>query len=256
MARQKRGPREAGGRDRLEGYEPYKNPERSLAPERVEGRGVRPAEVETDPAAIEAARARALASSTEAPEIEEGFGETMWENTRYVARKGKDLGVGSVKVAVGASAALGFLGYTTSRPFARGLVIGIDWLAHKMNKWADKLIDKNVFLLKYLLNPTVSILDGIAKSFGLDKTLADLLKKKAEDRKKIAEKLLKDFREAEKKHEKKLDDAAKKKGREKKLKEILGDEAGAAVFGEMEEIESKEAPAAATPAPTEAPKAA
>ncbi|MBI4435180.1 hypothetical protein HY630_00770 [Candidatus Uhrbacteria bacterium] len=155
---------------------------------------------------------------------------------------------------------MGYLGYHTSRPIARGLLVGIDWLAHKMNKKADKMIDKNVFLFKYLVNPVVSLLDGAAKKLGLDKTLAEHLKKNDEDRKKLAEKVLKDYKEAQKKQEKKEDDAAAKAKRRKVLEEKLGEDVAAAIADDVDSIaaatdsKTAEAPAPA-PAP-EAPKAA
>ena len=205
-----------------------------------------------DTSAIVRARERALASGESVKEPSREEEKSLLEELAQ-SRVGK-VGIGTAKVFGASFVVFTYLGYQTSRPVFYTTARVLDWLGHKMNSWADKLIDKKMPVLSWILNPVISFLDTSAKSLGIDKTLGEHLKKNAEDRKKVAEKVLKDFREAEKKHEKKHDDEAKKKGREKKLKEILPPEAAEAILGEMNEIESKETPA---PAPAaEAPKVA
>ena len=208
MARKLRRSPERGSDRSREEYIPYRRREAEPSPEAALSPETRSSSDPADSVAIEAARARALAVGTERRKLEDEEEEEENSFFKFAKTTGSyaaSIGKGSVQVAVGSVAALGFLGYKTARPLARGMLVGIDWLAHKMNKWGDKLIDKNVFLLKYLVNPMVSILDGVAKSFGLDKTLADHLKKNAEDRKKLAEKAFKEFKESQRKQEKKED---------------------------------------------------
>ena len=200
----------------------------------------------TDTAAIEAARARALAAGVTARE----------EPVFSFATRAKDIAVGvgkgGLQVMGGSLVAFTYLGYQTSRPVLFTAAHALDWIGQKMNSWADKLIDKKFPILRWLVNPLVSLIDKSAKSFGIDKTLAEHLKKNAEDRKKLAKKVFEDYNKAQKAAEKKVDDAAKKKTRQKKLKEVLGEDVAAALEGEFEDLENAEA-AKAEPAPAAAP---
>lgn len=221
--------------------------------------------------AIEEARIRAIVMATEETspvtetELEPLFKESIINKNRKVAEAilgatigfttastaavlmgfGKELAVGSFALAGG---------YAAWKLKWQSLS-GVDWFARKMDGWADKLIDKKLPILNWVVNPLVSLLNKSAKAMGLDKSLAEHLKKKNEDRRKVAEKILKDFREEEKKQEKKEDDATKKKNRQKKLKDILGEDVAAALEGEMEDIESKETPAPVPAPAVEVPKA-
>lgn len=205
-----------------------------------------------DSIAIESARARALAAGVTAREEEP-------EEYRHVfnfATRAKDtvveVGKGGLQVMGGSLVALTYLGYQASRPVLFTAAHALDWIGQKMNSWADKLIDKKFPVLSWLINPLVSLIDKSAKSLGIDKTLAEHLKKNAEDRKKLAQKVFKDYMEAQKKYEKKVEDAAKKKVRQKKIKEVLGEDVAAALEEEFEDLENAEA-AKAEPAPAAAP---
>lgn len=209
-----------------------------------------------DTAAIEAARARAFAAGVTTREEKQEEDPPVFNFATRAKETVVGVGKGGLQVMGGSLVVFGYLGYQASRPVLFTAAHALDWIGQRMNSLADKLIDKKIPVVSWFLNPVISVLDSSAKKLGIDKTLAEHLKKNAEDRKKLAEKVLKDFREAEKKYEKKLDDAAKKKTRQKKLKEVLGEDAAAILEGEMEDIEGKETPAAATPVPAETSKAA
>lgn len=146
---------------------------------------------------------------------------------------------GGGKLGVGSALALGYLGYKSSSLTMRWSLILIDGLSRQLDKLADKLIDKNVPIFKYLVNPLVTFLDKSAKWLGIDKSLYEHLKKEREERKKLAMKLLKELRDEEKKYEKKIDAAAKKKKRSKKIEDALGSDVAALLIPEIEEIEEE-----------------
>jgi len=129
---------------------------------------------------------------------------------------------------------------------------GVDWVARKLDKWADGLIDKKLPVLKYIVNPTAKLLDGMAKFFGLDKSLAEHLKKKNDAREKLAEKVFKDYRDSQKKYEVKLDAAAEKARRRKTIEDKLGKDVAEAIMDDVDAIaaaaEAKDTP---QPAPVE-----
>lgn len=204
----------------------------------------------SDPVAIEAARARALAAGVTAREEAEEE-QPVFNFATRAKETVVGVGKGGLQVMGGSLVALTYLGYQASRPVLFTTAHALDWIGQKMNALADKLIDKKFPILNWLVNPLVSLIDKSAKSLGIDKTLAEHLKKNTEDRKKLAEKVFKDYMEAQKKAEKKVDDAAKKKARQKKLKEVLGEDVAAALEGEFEDLENAEA-AKATPAPAPA----
>lgn len=212
-----------------------------------------------DATAIEAARARALAAGVTAREEEREEEPPVFNFATRAKETVVGVGKGGLQVMGGSLVAFTYLGYQASRPVLFTAAHALDWIGQGMNSLADKMIDKKLPILSWLINPLVSFIDTSAKSLGIDKTLAEHLKKNAEDRKKLAEKAFKDYMEAQKKYEKKVDDAAKKKARQKKMKEVLGEDVAAALEGEFEDLENAEAakaePAAAA-APAEAAKAA
>lgn len=208
-----------------------------------------------DTAAIDAARARALAAGVTAMEEKQGEDRPVFNFATRAKETVVGVGKGGLQVMGGSLVAFTYLGYQASRPVLFTAAHALDWIGQRMNKWADKLIDKKLPILSWLVNPLVSIIDKSAKSLGIDKTLAEHLKKHAEDRKKLAQKAFKDYMEEQKKAEKKVDDAALKKARQKKLKEVLGEDVAAALEGEFQDLENAEA-AKATSAPAEAPAAA
>lgn len=146
---------------------------------------------------------------------------------------------GGGKLGVGSAVALGYLGYKSSSWAMRWSLIFIDGLARQLDKLADKMIDKKVPFFKYLFNPLVTFLDKSAKWLGIDKSLYEHLKKEREERKKLAMKLLKELRDEEKKYERKIDAAAKKKKRNKKIADALGSDVAALLIPEIEELEEE-----------------
>lgn len=232
--------------------------------------------VTPDTAAIEVARARAINLSNSPivlqSELDQLSRESIINKNRKVAEAviGATIGMSTASTAAvllgfGKELAVGSLalagGYAVWKLKWQSLS-GIDWFARKLDGLADKLIDKKLPILHWVVNPLVSLLNKSAKALGLDKSLAEHLKKHAADRKKVAEKITKDFLEEEKKAEKKSDDAAKKNARQKKLREVLGEDVAAALEGEFEDLEKAEAAKAVsapatTPAatPAETPKA-
>ncbi|TAL50901.1 hypothetical protein EPN81_01450 [Patescibacteria group bacterium] len=223
---------------------------------------------------MDVARARALAraviqrregEATVSPsELEKIGRETILDKNPKTARA---IAAASVGLTIGSTAAV-CLGY------GKGLVIGawtisgiyaawklrfqalsaVDWFARKLDSWGDKLINKNVPVLKYIINPLVSLMDKTAKALGLDKSLAEYLKKDKEARKKLAEKVLKEYMASQKNQEKKEDDAKKKGKRKKKFVEIFGEDVAQMLEDEYGEKE-KEKESAAEPKPAEAAKA-
>ena len=134
--------------------------------------------------------------------------------------KFKDVSLWTVGKATAATAALGYLGYKYGKAAAYGF-LGykalpvIDGLARVLDRLGDKMMGTAKRYLpwpfKQIVGGTAGFLDWSAKKLGLDKTLFEYLKKDKEARKKLAEKLLKDLRAAEKKYETKLDAKEKKK---------------------------------------------
>ena len=92
----------------------------------------------------------------------------------------------------------------------------------------------------------------MAKFFGLDKSLAEHLKKKNDAREKLAEKVFKDYRDSQKKYEVKLDAAAEKARRRKTIEDKLGKAVAEAIMDDVDAIaaaaEAKDTP---QPAPVE-----
>jgi hypothetical protein len=86
-------------------------------------------------------------------------------------------------------------------------------------------------------------MDWTSKQLGLDTTLADRLKKNKEDRKKLAEKLVKDFLASEKAHAKKILEEEKKAERRKVIEKKLGKDVAEALEEELKEAEKKSEPA-------------
>lgn len=167
------------------------------------------------------------------------------------------VGKGGLQVLSGSLVVAGYLGYQASRPVLFTVAHALDWIGRKMNSWADKLIDKKIPILNWLINPLVSILDSSAKALGIDKTLVEHLKKNKEDRKKLAQKVFKDYMETQKKAEKKTDDASAKAKRRKVIEEKLGPDVAAVI---LDDVDATAAAAAtdskAGSAPVEAAKAA
>jgi hypothetical protein len=166
----------------------------------------------------------------------------------YAASQGKP----AAKLALGSAWAMGELGVKTGGFFTKSLLVGIDFFSRKIDKLADKMIDKNLPIpLRWVVNSTVSLLDGSAKLLGLDKTLYAHLMKDREDRKKLAAKLLKELRADEQKQERKVD--AKEKKKEVKAERDqrrfarlsrekgIGPELARIMVYEMDEIEAGEA---------------
>ena len=208
-------------------------------------------------AAIEAARARVLAASLATKKVVKEEEQPLFTFTDRVKDRSVRLGKGGLQVTAGALVAFGYLGKELTRGVVFTAAHALDWIGQKMNKWADKLIDKKIPVLSWFVNPLVSLIDASAKSLGIDKTLADHLKKDAADRKKLAEKMLKDFLAEESKFEKKVDEAQKKKARQKHWKDVLGEDVAAVLEGEFNDLENASAATAASaPAPAAAPAAA
>lgn len=166
------------------------------------------------------------------------------------------VGKGGLQLLGGSLVVAGYIGYQASRPILFTVAHALDWIGHKMNSWADKLIDKKIPILSWLINPLVSILDASAKALGIDKTLVEHLKKNKEDRKKLAEKVLKDYNAAQKKQEKKEDDTKKKGKRKKKMVEIFGEDVAQILEEEFGEKEKEEEAKVGEPKPVETSKAA
>ncbi|NQV90518.1 hypothetical protein HQ487_03885 [Candidatus Uhrbacteria bacterium] len=158
----------------------------------------------------------------------------------YSAEKGKT----GVSVAVGSAAALTYVGAKTVGFGVRSILYGMDWLGRGLDKIGNKLIDKNIPLLKYVLNPLVSLLDSSAKFLGLDKSLYQYIKANKEARKKLVDKLHKEFLANEKKYYKGLDAAAKKTKRQTVLKEKFGDDVAKLLGEELDDAAKKDEPAA------------
>lgn len=134
--------------------------------------------------------------------------------------KFKNVSLWTVGKATAATAALGYLGYKYGKAAAYGF-LGykslpvVDVVARFLDKRADSMLGWAKRRLPWPLGPlaggTARAMDWTAKKLGMDKTLFEHLKKNKEDRKKLAEKLLKELRADEKKHESKLDAKEKKK---------------------------------------------
>lgn len=215
----------------------------------------RPADAGTDPAAIEAARARAMATGVtpEEPSVVEE--KTIFDFTKDAGSKAARVGTGSLKLLGGSLVVATYIGYKASRPVLFAAAHALDWIGHKMNSWADKLIDKKFPVLSWILNPFISFLDSSAKALGIDKTLAEHLKKNSVDRKKVAEKVFKDYMAAQKAAEKKADDSAAKAKRKKIIEEKLGPEVAAAIEGDVDAAAAAASAETTAPAPAaEAPK--
>jgi hypothetical protein len=220
--------------------------------------------VAADAAAIHAARERALARSShiERANAKKDLGtESILDKDRATARNiiGTVLGLAAGSTAAvamgmgGKSLAIGAGTLAAGRFVLKRYRVprALDWIGHKLNSWGDKLMDQKIPVVNWVLKQITSRLDSAFKHWGMDKPLSEHLKKNAEDRKKLAEKLLKEFHALERSHEKKVDDNAKKKLREKKLMELLPPDAAKALLDEMDGIEtsgaSTAAPAAETP---------
>lgn len=196
----------------------------------------RTVDVGADAAAIEAARARVMAagaSSAETPTKEE---KTLFDFAKDAGSKTAKVGKGGLQIFGGSLVVATYIGYQASRPVLYTTARVLDWLGHKMNSWADQLIDKKIPVLSWVLNPVISFLDSSAKALGIDKTLAEHLKKNAQDRKKVAEKVFKDYMEAQKKAEKKADDDAAKAKRRKVIEDKLGPDVAGAIIDDVDAL--------------------
>ncbi len=225
---------------------------------------------EPDTAAIEAARARAVADR---PAVEIGPKPIRVIDTNTVPESGlirltleeqKEWADRPIlEQGAGLAGAMAYLGYKTASATGWKSLKVVDWIARGMDRLGDKLISKKIPFLKWIINPLATLCDKTSKWLGLDKTtLAEHLKKNAEDRKKLAEKLRKELRDTESKFERKLDDAAKKKKRKEKLTKKFGKELADVLEDEFEEQEktftskSEEPKSEPEPAKTAEPKAA
>ena len=145
------------------------------------------------------------------------------------------------KGAKGSGFALVFLGYNTGRAAAyvagRMVLPGVDWLARKMDSLGDRLLSKHFPLAKKM----GALLDKTGKWLGLDKSLFEIISKKREERKKLAEKVLTELRADEKKYEIKVDAVAKKKKREIKLRKAFGSETAKVLLDEIDDLDKAEA---------------
>ena len=205
-----------------------------------------------DATAVDAARAHARHVAAKEKEQEKVLIEEQESESRLVR-----LGKNGLKISGGALLAFAHLGHLPTRPVYFRTVRALDWIGRKMDGLANKLIDKKFPILSWLVNPLVSLIDASAKSLGMDKALAEHLMKNAADRKKLAEKMLKDFLAEESKFEKKADEAQKKKARHKHLKDVLGEDVAAVLEGEFNDLENASAAKVdSTPAPAAAPAAA
>jgi hypothetical protein len=150
-------------------------------------------------------------------------------------------GLGSAKLsAIGAGAV--YLGW-------KSLPV-VDWLARKLDKLGTSMIDNNIPILKYLTKPLGSILDASAKLLGVDKSLFEHLRKNKEDKKKLAEKLHKEFLANEKKYFAKLDAAGKKQKRQTVLENKFGKEVADILGSELDDAAKNDtAPPQAPAAP-------
>lgn len=175
-----------------------------------------------DTDAIEAARVRALAAGVAATEEQQEKDRPIFNFVSRALEIDKAVGNWGLQMLGSGLVIAGFLGYQTSRPVLFTAAHALDWIGRKMNKWADKLVDKKLPILNWLLNPVISFLDSSAKKLGLDKTLAEHLKKHKQDRKKLAEKVFKEYLATQTKAEKKADDAAEKKKRRKVIEDKFG----------------------------------
>lgn len=150
--------------------------------------------------------------------------------------------------AMASVAALGYLGYKAG---AHKAYIGwkalpvFDAVARGVEGIADKLINKNLPGLKWLVRPTVWAMDKTSKLLGLDKSLYQHLKKHKEDRKKLAQKLVEDLRKSEERYERDVDRSKKQKKREEerekkrfeRLATAFGPEVAHMMVYEMEQLE-------------------
>ena len=190
-----------------------------------------------DTAAVDAARTRAIdrAPSTDrdiSPEEEGGILGSARSAGAYMWGNGKE----GLTQAAAASAALGYLGV---RSGARGILYALDWFGRKLDSMGNSLIKKDLFLIKYLINPAVSILDWTAKKLGLEKSLYEQIQKLDEDKKKLAEKLLKELRDREKKAEKETDDKKKKEKRRKSIEDKLGKDVADAIIDDIDALDKR-----------------
>ncbi len=166
---------------------------------------------------------------------------TQQERAKYVTAAGlSKAGLNVGKGGLYSVFALSYFGYEASKPVARGALRLLDWLGRKMDTLADKMIDKKMPLLKYLINPTVSLLDNAAKWFGLDKALSEHIKNNDKARKDLAGKLLTELRTTQTAAERKADDAAKKLKRQEKIQKAFGNDAAALLVEEIKNIETSE----------------
>ena len=166
---------------------------------------------------------------------------TQQERAKYVTAAGlSKAGLNVGKGGLYSVFALSYFGYEASKPVARGALRLLDWLGRNMDTLADKMIDKKMPLLKYLINPTVSLLDNAAKWFGLDKALSEHIKNNDKARKDLAGKLLTELRTTQTAAEKKADDAAKKLKRQEKIQKAFGNDAAALLVEEIKNIETSE----------------
>lgn len=145
-----------------------------------------------------------------------------------------------LKGAKGSGFALAFLGYNTGRAavYVAGRMVlpGVDWLARKMDSLGDRLLSKHFPLAKKM----GAYLDRIGKWLGLDKTLFEIISKKQEERKKLAEKVLTELRADEKKYQTKADADAKRKKRETKLTKAFGSETARVLIDEIDVLDKSE----------------
>ncbi|MCR4313725.1 MAG: hypothetical protein NUV84_00565 [Candidatus Uhrbacteria bacterium] len=213
-----------------------------------------------DTATIEAARVRALAAAgVAATEEEQQEDRPLFNFATRTKKAVVGVGKGGLQFMGGSLVAFTYLGYQASRPVLFTVAHALDWIGQRMNKLGDKLIDKKLPILNWFINPLVSLIDKASKSLGIDKTLAEHLKKHREDRKKLADKVFKDYMATLTKAEKKVDDAAAKAKRRKVIEEKFGKEVADAIGDDVDAAaaaapKAESAPAAAPAA--EAPKAA
>jgi hypothetical protein len=138
------------------------------------------------------------------------------------------LGYGGA-LATGAGAA--FVGWKS--------LSAVDWFARRLDAWGDDMLDRK-WILSPITNRIAKGMDWTAKKLGLDTTLADRLKKNKEDRKKLAEKYLKDFQASEKAHAKKITEEEKKAERRRVIEKQLGKDVAEAIGDELDELEKAE----------------
>ncbi|MBI4256443.1 hypothetical protein HY626_00095 [Candidatus Uhrbacteria bacterium] len=241
-----------GGSDRSpEEVIPSRRAEAEASPGAAPSSETRSSSDAVDPVAIEAARARAMASGSSRTEEPKEDKKTWFDFSKDVGSRAEKVGKGGLQVLGGSLVVAGYLGYQTSRPVLFTTARALDWIGHKMNSLADRLIDKKFPLLSWIVNPAVSLLDSFAKSLGIDKALAEHLRKNREDRRKLAEKVLKEYRASETTCEKKIDDAASRARRRRVIEEKLGKDVADALG---DDVDAAATAAAAGSKATEAPK--